>query len=373
MAAYHGKSIQIDTTAASLIQVARQDGHDISTRISANALKAHRLSTTCPWDYGFTYVRSWLGLFKELNPGSVIDLGTIRVGEVEIFDSLFFMSGSQAHCAPYCKPLCGLDGGHLKTALWNGYIVIVACTKDGNNRDVLIALYLCNVENTVNMASILSLMKEDAQVRSWMEQENFVFPVDRAACIKAAIYSQFPNALVRDCAKHAERNVNATPADKPHFWKYIHAKSESSQAEAMQALEVSNPAAAHKLKGITKELICNYNFPGFNWNEVTNNCSERGIKSLTHANRKLPLVAMLKAVMSANMKLCDEKRKKDAKWVLSSQGAKLCEYAKLKFDVSTYKGISEIYITQRATCGVQQCNNLYCVPYSSYCCICRKI
>ena len=71
--------------------------------------------------------------------------------------------------------VCSLNGAHFKTALWNGYQFIVACTKDGNNRDVFIAIYICNVVNTVNMA-ILKGMKVDAGVEEWLEQKTSFCP-----------------------------------------------------------------------------------------------------------------------------------------------------------------------------------------------------
>lgn len=318
------------------MQISQKNGQKLSAKVSGNAIRSIRESISSPWDVGFAYLRSWLQLFKYLNPNSVIDLGTTTSQNgKEVFESLFFMSGSQAGRAALCKPLCGLDGAHFKTALWNGYIFIVACTKDGNNRDVLIALFICNVENTANMASIISNMKSDVGVKEWIEQDDFVFPVDRAACIKAAIYQECPKALVRDCAKHAERNVGITPADKKSYWEYITAKSISKQTAAMESLLSSNRTAANKLQGIPKKLICNLNFPGFGYNEITNNISERGVKNITVSNRKLAPVAMLKAVMTENMRVCNVRRVEDAAYLMAYPGEKLCKYAKLIFDVST--------------------------------------
>lgn len=318
------------------MQTAQKNGQKLTAKVSGNAIRSIKESSSSPWDVGFTYLRSWLLLFKTLNPKSVIDLGTstLQNGK-EVFESLFFMSGSQAVRAPLCKPLCGLDGAHFKTALWNGYIFIVACTKDGNNRDVLIALFICNVENKANMASIISNMKSDVGVKAWLEQDDFVFPVDRAACIKAAIYQECPKALVRDCAKHAERNVGITPADKKSYWEYITAKTLSKQTAAMESLIISNQTAATKLQGIPKQLICNLNFPGFGYNEKTNNISERGVKNITVSNRKLAPVAMIKAVMNENMRVCDVRRIEDEDHLKEYPGEKLCKYAKVLFDVST--------------------------------------
>lgn len=317
------------------MQISQKNGQKISAKISGNAIRSIKESTSSPWDVGFTYLRSWLHLFKTLNPNSVIDLGTstLQTGK-EIFESLFFMSGSQAARAALCKPLCGLDGAHFKTALWNGYIFIVACTKDGNNRDVLIALFICNVENTANMARIISNMKSDAGVKAWLEQDNFIFPVDRAACIKAAIYLECPKALVRDCGKHAERNVGITPVDKKAYWEYITAKTLSKQTAAMESLISSNPTAATKLQGIDKKLICSLDFPGYGYNEITNNISERGVKNITVKNRKLAPVAMLKAVMAENMRVCNLRRVEDQEYLTASPDEMLCKYAKLIFDVS---------------------------------------
>lgn len=337
----HG-SCQNGTTAIDFVQAARQGpGIKVSTRVAAIVLKAVKQSKSSPFVDGFSHLRSYLELFSELNPGSVIDLCTSTSCDEGItsenFDSLFIMSGSQARCASLCKPVCGLDGAHFKTKLWNGYIFIVACTKDGNNRDLLVALFICNVENTENMANILRGMKNDEGVKSWLAEPNFVFAVDRAQCIKAAIYRECLLALVRDCGKHAQRNCGVSAKDAKYFWQYVCAKTLSTQTEAMANLKESDPIAANKLASIPKTLLCNLNFPGeFSWNEVTNNMSERGVKNVGADLRKEPPVAMLKGLFAKIITRQEKNRIDDANYVEAHPTAILCKYAKELFDVSNY-------------------------------------
>ena len=334
VAAFHIASIVNGTTTKQLVDSASTGGHDISKRTAGLAIKMVKTLTTQPWDNSFTYLRSYCELFAHINPGSVIDLTTQTIQGKEHFDSLFFMSGSQARCAMYCKPLLGLDGGHFKTALWNGYIFIVACSKDGNNRDVLLALYICNVENTVNMANIIKGMKCDVRVKEWLNEPNFVFPVDRAACIKAAVSIECPNGLVRDCGKHASRTCGITPLDNKAFWQYVTARTLVKQTEAMDSLKSSNEAAAAKVDAIPKILLCTLQFPAMSWGEITNNISERGIHNVTVECRKLGPVPMLKGVMLINVKSHEKKRAQDRAYQNAYPTEKLCEYAKLDFDVS---------------------------------------
>lgn len=334
VAAVHSANIGKETTRKMLVESASKNGHDISPRVAGLAITKLKAITIQPWDFSFTYLRSYCDLFARLNPGSVIDLTTRPFQGKDIFVSLFFMSGSQARCAPYCKPLLGLDGGHFKTALWNGYIFIVACSKDGNNRDVLLALYICNVENTVNMASILKGMKCDEKVEDWLLQPNFVFPVDRATCIKAAISNECPDGLVKDCGKHASRTCGITPLDNAAYWQYVTARTLVKQTEAMDKLKVSNATAAAKVGAIPKMLLCTLQFPALSWGENTNNISERGINNVTTEYRKMGPVPMLKGVMTINMKSHEKKRAQDRKYQNEFPTEKLCEYAKLTFDVS---------------------------------------
>ena len=334
----HG-SCQDGTTCKALKETARLGpGLSISNRLAGLVLRSVRDTKASPFEEGFSHLRCWLDQFSILNPGSIVDLctSTSDIDTTEYFDSLFIMSASQALCVTQCKPVCGLDGAHFKTKLWNGFIFIVACTKDGNNRDVLAALFICNVENTENMASILRGMKKHEGVNAWLSEPNFVFAVDRAQCIKAAIYRECVQAIVRDCAKHAQRTCAVSGKDAKYYWKYVCATTLASQEEAMASLKESDSAAANKLESIPKKLLCNFDFPGdYTWNEKTNNMSERGVNNVGHALRKMSAVALLKGVLEKVIIRQEKNRIDDAIYIEAHPNEILCKYAKDLFDVSS--------------------------------------
>ena len=308
----------------------------VTQRVARNAVNARKM-TTDSFESGFSHLRSYCRIFSDINPGSKIDLCTNIEGENEYFQSLFFMSGSQANCAKYCRPVCSLDGAHFKTVLWDKFVFLVAATQDGNNRDVIVGIHICKVENTANMEALLDGLMTDEGVRNWLSAIGFVLPVDRARCIKAAIYSKLKDALVRDCAKHAQRNFLIGKQDMAAYWGYITATTQIEQDRCLGLLRISNPIGAQKLEAVPKELLCNLNFPGFSWGEWTNNISERAVHTITPAVRAAAPTAFLKGVTTIIMISNARKKKEDEAYEKENPNEILCKYAKGKFSVSSQR------------------------------------
>ena len=174
-------TINCSTSSKRVIEQGRGQNILITKEKASKLRKMVAANFRAPFSEGSSRLRSYLHVLKQQNPGSTITLETEICNEddieVERFSWLFIQLAAQVELTCHCRPIMSYDCGHLKNPLWSHFVVMVACTSDGNHRDVLSSISICSVENTKHVKMHIEAQMSDPRIRECLQQEGIYFVI----------------------------------------------------------------------------------------------------------------------------------------------------------------------------------------------------
>ena len=203
-------------------------------------------------------LRDWAKRIKELNPGCIAEVESLKVDGQEYFDRLFWMPSQtvgMAH-ANILLPICGIDGFHLK---YHGldHILMLVTGRTGSWNNVVLAAAIVESESTDQVKWVLKLLVD--QLGFWLNADTMLVISDRGPGIRAAIHDVLHKSHHMFCALHLLDNLEAhcrrkgmllSDDAKLLFNTLKSAETLDEFQDAWQALHYINPQASQYLSTV---------------------------------------------------------------------------------------------------------------------------
>ncbi|KAK9202565.1 hypothetical protein WN944_017776 [Citrus x changshan-huyou] len=191
---------------------------------------------------GYKKLFDYAAAIHKANPGAICKVlcDVISIPNKVLFQRFFVAFPAQKNTYLHgCRPFIGVDGCHLKGKY--GGVLLAAVGIDGNNGIVLLALCVCEIENTETwgwfMENLNNYLDDGRQV---------TFISDRQKGLINAISTTWPTAYHRACSRHVYANFSKSFAGaqlKQLFWKAAKSSNKHDFDEAMTEIKAEKEAA----------------------------------------------------------------------------------------------------------------------------------
>jgi hypothetical protein len=225
---------------------------------------------------------------------------------------MFVSFGASAKGFPYCRPILGLDGTHLKSKYLG--ILLAATSVDALGQLFPVAFAVVSAENDDNWRWFLDTLRTKViqpYAPQWLNSDQLVLLSDRQKGLIDGVSSVFPLAPHGFCLRHLEENFHKKFKNvelKKLLWKAARAREKKEFEDAMTAMmSINSRSVSWLTENAPSQYWSELHFPGKRYGHLTSNIAESLNAWLLEA-RELPVLPMMERIRHQLMNWYDQRR-----------------------------------------------------------------